>query len=301
MMNQMNPEATSSPTIEFELDFNVSRERLFNSWINAADLKQWFPAPGYVTSECEVDARPGGQWSMEFRGESGHVYVERGEFREIDPVDRLVLTLTQVDGDHSGPETLVTVLFQDLGTRSRMQFQQSGFESLDHRDGNEQGWLGCFDKLAAVLQRQDANDSAVNAEQEIRDVFNAWFEVSAAKDLDGSMEPIAADVIAYEHEAPLQYHGVDALRPICAAGFEFQKGDFRWDIPDLQIIVRGDMAITWGLNRMRSQEPDKPASEHWSRGTRVFQRIDSKWKMIHQHVSFPFDPSTGAAVMDARP
>jgi ketosteroid isomerase-like protein len=71
---------------------------------------------------------------------------------------------------------------------------------------------------------------------------------------------------------------------------------FHWDVPDLQVIVRGDLAITCGLNHMHGS-----GIELWSRGTRVFQKIDGGWQMIHQHVSFPFDPASGAAKLDLRP
>jgi hypothetical protein len=59
--------------------------------------------------------------------------------------------------------------------------------------------------------------------------------------------------------------------------------EFRWDVPGMEIIVRGDIAVT-------GAEPDggvgRRLSEMWSRGTRIFQRIDGASKMIHQHVSF---------------
>ncbi|KAA6224470.1 hypothetical protein CP973_16690 [Streptomyces albofaciens JCM 4342] len=41
--------------------------------------------------------------------------------------------------------------------------------------------------------------------------------------------------------------------------------------------------------------------ESWSRGTRVFQRRDGEWQMIHQRVSYPYDLETGAARADLRP
>ena len=67
------------------------------------------------------------------------------------------------------------------------------------------------------------------------------------------------------------------------------------DLPDLKVIVRDDIAVTWGLNHMQAQEPGKERFASWSRGTRVMQRIDGEWKMIHQHLSYPYDPRTGQA------
>jgi hypothetical protein len=34
---------------------------------------------------------------------------------------------------------------------------------------------------------------------------------------------------------------------------------------------------------------------------RIFRKIDGRWQMIHPHVSFPVDPTSGAAKVDLRP
>lgn len=141
----------------------------------------------------------------------------------------------------------------------------------------------------------------MTAEQEIRELFEAWFKASERKDVDASMAPIAEDVISYEHETPLQYEGRAAVREVCQAGFDASAGEFSWDIPDLKILIRDDIAVTWGLNRMSNREPGQDPYELWSRGTRIFHRRDGRWQMIHQHVSFPYDRETGKAVIDMRP
>jgi uncharacterized protein (TIGR02246 family) len=140
-----------------------------------------------------------------------------------------------------------------------------------------------------------------NYEKEIRKLFEEWFKDTAAKDLDKVMEKIADDAVSYEHDAPLQYIGADAIREVCRKGFEAMKGELHWNIPDLEIIIKDDIAITWGLNHMQSQEQGKEKIDLRSRGTRIFQKIDGKWKMIHQHVSFPYDPETGEAKMNLKP
>jgi ketosteroid isomerase-like protein len=110
------------------------------------------------------------------------------------------------------------------------------------------------------------------------------------------MAPIAKDVLSYEHDTPLLYRGVDALRAVCKAGFDHTPPGLRWDVPDLRVLIRGDLAVTWGLNHMHGAGVDL-----WSRGTRIFQRIDGRWQMIHQHVSFPVDPSSGSASTNLHP
>lgn len=140
-----------------------------------------------------------------------------------------------------------------------------------------------------------------NPERRIRDLHRAWFEASRAKDLDASMAPIAENIVSYEHSAPLRYSDIADIREECRRGFEYQADDFSWTVPDLEVLVRDDLAVAWGLNRMASRNPDGTEEVMWSRGTRVFRLVEGRWRMVHQHVSFPIDPDTGAAAMDLTP
>lgn len=58
---------------------------------------------------------------------------------------------------------------------------------------------------------------------------------------------------------------------------------------------------SWGLNHMRAVADNGSAWESWSRGTRIFRRTGDGWRMVHQHVSYPFDPATGTARTDLVP
>jgi ketosteroid isomerase-like protein len=108
-------------------------------------------------------------------------------------------------------------------------------------------------------------------------------------------------IVSYEHSAPLQCTSVDEIREECRRGFDSQTDEYMWTVPDLRVIVRDDLAVGWGLNRIANRAPDGTETVTWSRGTRIFQRLDGEWKMIHQHVSFPVDPETGAAATELEP
>jgi len=270
--------------------FDAPPELVFRNWTRAEDVATWFAPDPFRVTLCDFDARVGTRWRVEYRSESGPTIAEYGEFLEVVAPERLVFTLTQEEPGRKGPETVVTVSLRALGAKTEMSFRQTGFESAARRDGNADGWRECLQKLAANL-----------AAHELSDLFAAWSDASTRKDLDASMRPIAEHCLSYEHQAPLVYRGVRAIRESCKRGFEATAQEFRWDVPDLKIVVHGDLAITWGLNRMRGTSSDGTRTEVWSRGTRVFQKRDGVWKMIHQHVSFPFDPETLAARMDLAP
>jgi len=139
-----------------------------------------------------------------------------------------------------------------------------------------------------------------DGESAVRKQFEEWFAAASARDLDGMMSKIDDDVVSYEHDAPLVYRGAAAVRDVCRQGFEAMEGDLAWDIPDLQVMIRDDIAVTWGLNRMRATRFGLDY-ESWSRGTRIFQRKADSWKLIHQHVSYPYDPASGEAKLTLRP
>lgn len=46
------------------------------------------------------------------------------------------------------------VAFAERGEQTEMTFRQSGFESMEDRNGHEGGWNECFDKLEELLQSE---------------------------------------------------------------------------------------------------------------------------------------------------
>ena len=138
------------------------------------------------------------------------------------------------------------------------------------------------------------------AESEVRAVHAHWSDRTAAKDLDGLMENIADDVVSYEDAIPLQYKGKPAVREVCVAGLDAAGGKVSFTTPDLTVVARDDVAISWGLDHLATETSEGPV-ETWSRATRVFKRERDGWQLIHQHLSYPVDPSTGAARTDLKP
>ena len=156
------------------------------------------------------------------------------------------------------------------------------------------------DEPSAAIPAAERDPAA--DEEELRQLHQRWFDSTAHKDLAGLMAPIADDVVSYEHDQPLQHVGVDAVREVCKAGLDAAgDGTVTWRVPNLNIVVDGDLAVAWGLNHMRMTSADGQVEDSWSRGTRVFQRRNGAWLMTHQHLSYPYDPATGVARTDLRP
>jgi ketosteroid isomerase-like protein len=128
----------------------------------------------------------------------------------------------------------------------------------------------------------DATQEQEAAATEIRAVHEEWTDRTAAKDLDALFEHIAPDIVSYEQAGSLQYVGMADVREVCRKGLNSSPGRIDFDTPCLTIEVGGDLAVSWGLDRIVAD-----GSETRSRGTRVFRRQNGQWMMVHQHLSVP--------------
>ena len=132
--------------------FDAPRALVFRNWIEADGVRTWFAPDDCTVTYCTVDARRGGKWRIEYHHATSGAYVEYGEFLEITEPERLVFSLTQVDGaGNAGPRTLVTVGFSDAGPKTEMTFHQTGFKTPARREDNIAGWNECFRKLEARI------------------------------------------------------------------------------------------------------------------------------------------------------
>jgi ketosteroid isomerase-like protein len=128
----------------------------------------------------------------------------------------------------------------------------------------------------------DVTQSPESAAAEIRAVHEEWTDRTAAKDLDALLKHIAPGIVSYEQVGPLQYVGIDDVREVCRQGLDSSPGRIDFDTPELTVQVGGDLAVSWGLDRIVAD-----GSETRSRGTRVFRRQNGRWTMVHQHLSVP--------------
>jgi uncharacterized protein YndB with AHSA1/START domain len=133
--------------------FDASRERVWREWTEPEAFADWFGAP---TSEVplasvSMDVRPGGAWRLTmFAGPGRREMHWRGEYVEVEPPERLVLTMS----DQPGGERyeLVTVVLTDLGDgRTEMHFEQRGHLSPEWYERTKAGWGGFFDRIAERL------------------------------------------------------------------------------------------------------------------------------------------------------
>ena len=139
-MNETTVTKPNELEIQVERVFDAPRAHVFSVWTDPQLIPEWW---GEGTVVEEMDVRTGGTYR--FRTAGG---VIEGEFREVDPPERLVQTFM----NH-----LQTLVFEDLGDRTKLT-QTMHFETTEERDttmnyGVEEGAKWGFARIDAVLQR----------------------------------------------------------------------------------------------------------------------------------------------------
>jgi uncharacterized protein YndB with AHSA1/START domain len=150
--------------------FRAPAAAVFQAFLSAEALREWWSPAGYVAVEAHADARVGGQYRLVMRSQAGSdaVYVQ-GSYREITPPSKLVFTHTfarQEGGtqyaavDLTGHQTLVTVVFTAQGEATEVELVQEPLPSAAAEQTLLFGWQEILDKLALYVTRAGSQDAS---------------------------------------------------------------------------------------------------------------------------------------------
>lgn len=144
--------ATADRDLTLMRIFDAPRELVFAAWTEPHHIARWKGPHGFASTLDRFDMQPGGLFRFCLHAPDGTAHWQRGTFREIVPPRRLVMThrWEREDGTMS-PETLITVTFAAIGTKTKMVFHQAFFETEAARDGHADGWRQSFERLVAYL------------------------------------------------------------------------------------------------------------------------------------------------------
>ncbi len=152
-------EKTDTRTLVLVRHFAAPRALLFQAWTEPERARIWWGPHGFEILSCQMDVRPGGAWRMKMRSPTGTIHVKHGTYQEIVPPERLVFTWAWEDAaGKPGPQTIVTVTFEEQSVGTRLTLRQTPFETPSARDAHHAGWSSCLDRFAQCLA-QTATES----------------------------------------------------------------------------------------------------------------------------------------------
>ena len=103
------------------------RARVFEAWVDPAQMVRWWGPDGFTTTMQEMDLRPGGVWQFIMHRPDGADYKNKSIFEEIVKPERIVYAHL------SGPAFRMTATFDEQGGRTTVTMRMV-FESAKERD-----------------------------------------------------------------------------------------------------------------------------------------------------------------------
>ena len=127
---------------------------VFQCWTQREHMMRWWGPAGFTNPVCEMDVRVGGTWRIVMRAPEGTEYPCQGEYLEIVPNRRLMMTNNATDAaGNIVLEGLTTVMFADEGGKTRITVATSATARVDYAVkyllGMEMGWTQSLERLAS--------------------------------------------------------------------------------------------------------------------------------------------------------
>jgi len=161
------------------------------------------------------------------------------------------------------------------------------------------GLLTALSVTGAAMLAQPATDdkAAIEAlEQQYIKAFNA-------KDVNAIMAIYAPgdQLFVFDAVPPRQYPSWEAYKKDWEALFEAYPGPVTDTMTDLSITVVGPVAYAHHVEPGHFTKKDGTGVDVVVRVTDVFRKLNGKWLIVHEHVSFPVDIDSGRADLLSKP
>jgi uncharacterized protein YndB with AHSA1/START domain len=137
---------------------------IFDAVTTAEGIAQWWGPDAGPVLVAESDPRVGGRYRVRFlRMFDNTEYESSGEFLEIVPPQRVVMSWRWKDGVPDPGESRVEITLKTIPEGTELTFIHSQLRDEESRLSHEGGWAGALDKLEARFsedrQRNGGNTS----------------------------------------------------------------------------------------------------------------------------------------------
>lgn len=132
-------------------------------------------------------------------------------------------------------------------------------------------------------------------EAAIRELMAAWGRAVENRDLDAIEAGYAPNAVLFDAIPPYKTEGPQNIRKLWESCFPYFPETFKSEHRDIEVHVDGDVAFVHCVHHLLPTPPDHPCGMTWLRVTAGYRRIDGVWKVVHEHVSIPFNPMNNQA------
>lgn len=159
-----SPDPAVNPDLDLVLDrtVDVPPHLVYRAWTEPEQLKKWFCPRPWMTTECDIDLRPGGVFRTLMRGPNGEEADNVGCWLEVIPNERLVFTGLMEPGfrpvniasDVPVFTCILTLEKAGNGTRYRahVMHRDPAAKQVHESMGFHHGWGAALDQLVEMVK-----------------------------------------------------------------------------------------------------------------------------------------------------
>lgn len=141
----------SGLSLHLEKVLPAPRAHVFAAFVDKSALAAWWGPNDFTVPKVEICAREGERYRLTMQPPEGAAFHIAGEFREVDPPQRLVYTFEYEEPDPDDQETLVTLSFVAVAAGTMLVLDQGPFATKARRALHATGWAETLDGLERFL------------------------------------------------------------------------------------------------------------------------------------------------------
>ena len=124
---------------------------VFDALVTAEGISQWWGPDAGPVLVSESDPRVGGRFRVRFRMLDSTEHESSGEFLEIRPPERVVMSWRWKGGLEDPGESRIEITLSAVPGGTQLTFTHSLLHDADSRRSHAEGWSGSLDKLELHL------------------------------------------------------------------------------------------------------------------------------------------------------
>ncbi len=126
---------------------------VFDAVTQAEGIAHWWGPDAGPVLVAESDPRVGGRYRVRFRMLDGTEHESSGEFLEVVPPERVVMSWRWKGGVEDPGESRIEMRLRAIPEGTELTFTHAQLHDEDTRLSHEEGWTGALDKLEAHFAR----------------------------------------------------------------------------------------------------------------------------------------------------
>jgi uncharacterized protein (TIGR02246 family) len=159
--------------------------------------------------------------------------------------------------------------------------------------------LAVFQTIALGAKAKAKGDD----EGQIRALEDAFVAAVKARDVDAIMKNYVDDdsLLVFDIIPPRQFSGAESYRKDWETFLSGTQGPMSFEISDLKIETSPKLAYSHSIQSMHGTDKEGKQIDLTFRATDVYHKINGKWLIVHEHVSFPVDLTTSKPDLASKP